>query len=331
MLNVKDDLLAYKMDIKDSQQNVVRSFTGEKSVPQMIQWDGHDQNETVLPDGEYHATMSGIYRFGNRPTVDSEQFVLDNTPPDIDVTYRPKLFSPDNDGNDDDMTIGIAASDLTGIEEWKLTVMNPTRTREFISFGGKGNPTPSIVWNGISSEGELVESAEDYPVRITAVDNVGNKIDKFVKPIEVDILVEKLDDGRLKIRISNIEFKPNSSQMTDSDKNKKIIDRLSVALKKYSSYNVTIEGHANRFMTSGKFLDDVARKLSQDRADYIMNALIGKGIAKKRLVTTSKSGDEPVFTPPEGWQKGLSREEFQLIKEKIGKNRRVEFYLDKNN
>ena len=149
--------------------------------------------------------------------------------------------------------------------------------------------------------------------------------------LEVDILVEKLGDGRLKIRISNIEFKPNSSQMTDSDKNKKIIDRLSVSLKKYSSYNVTIEGHANKFMTAGKFLDDVARKLSQDRADYIMNALIGKGIAKKRLVTTSKSGDEPVFTPPEGWQKGLSKEEFQLMKEKIGKNRRVEFYLDKNN
>ncbi|MBP5706943.1 MAG: gliding motility-associated C-terminal domain-containing protein, partial [Spirochaetales bacterium] len=113
ILNVKDDLLAYKMEIKDNQQNVVRSFTGEKNVPETIKWDGHNQNGEVLPDGEYHASMAGIYRFGNRPMIDTEKFVLDNTPPEIDVTYQPKLFSPDNDGNDDDMRIRIAANDLT--------------------------------------------------------------------------------------------------------------------------------------------------------------------------------------------------------------------------
>ncbi|MBP5449602.1 MAG: gliding motility-associated C-terminal domain-containing protein, partial [Spirochaetales bacterium] len=86
MLNVKDDLLAYKMEIKDNANNVVRTFTGDKTVPETIKWDGHNQNGEVLPDGEYGASMAGIYRFGNRPTMDSERFVLDNTPPEIGVT-----------------------------------------------------------------------------------------------------------------------------------------------------------------------------------------------------------------------------------------------------
>ena len=70
--------------------------------------------------------------------------------------------------------------------------------------------------------------------------------------------------------------------------------------------------------------------MSKSRADYIMNALVKKGILKKRITTVGKGGDEPVFVP-EGTTTGLSKDELADRQEKIGKNRRVEFYLDKNN
>ncbi|HNZ25863.1 MAG TPA: FlgD immunoglobulin-like domain containing protein [Spirochaetota bacterium] len=327
ILGVKDDLEVYKIEIFNSDKKIVRKFEGLKSIPDRITWDGLDNSGVVVPDGGYYAKLSAIYRFGNNPEVESAQFLVDNTPPNIELTMSPQYFSPDNDGADDELTMSIKSYDLTGIKDWTLSIMNPAKTKVFNSFSGTGKPTELIIWDGVGKNGELVESAEDYPLLLRAEDVVGNVISKELDPIMVDILVEKLDDGRLKIKISNIEFKPESSEMTDSDKNGKILELLSKALKKYNLYNITIEGHANRFIT-GRFNEEYARKLSKDRAEFIANSLSKKGIQLKRITTEGKGGDDPIFIPVEDGRE-YTKEELDDIKDKKGKNRRVEFYLQK--
>jgi len=204
--------------------------------------------------------------------------------------------------------------------------MNPFKTKIFSDFTGVGRPTDKIVWDGKGKGGELVESAEDYPVVVYAIDEVGNKLEKEINPIMVDILVEKLEDGRLKIRISNIEFKPESAEMTDSPKNQKILELLSKALKKYGQYKITIEGHANKFFVA-KYNEEIAKNLSKRRADTILNLLVKKGIAARRMTTIGVGGDRPIYVPKD--EKGMTKEEIEEQKENIGKNRRVEFYLQK--
>ena len=53
------------------------------------------------------------------------------------------------------------------------------------------------------------------------------------------------------------------------------------------------------------------------------------GINKNRMTTTGKGGKEPIYTPAE--MKNLSKEEQEALKMNIEKNRRVEFFLNKNN
>lgn len=315
-LSVKDDIEIYKLEIMNNDTNkVVKTIENTKKSPESLEWDGLGDNGKIVDDGIYSAKLSLIYRFGNRPSVTSSTFIVDTTPPDIKVTTSPEYFSPDNDGNDDELFITTKSYDLSGIKEWKLTIMTPDNKKPFKVFSGTGKPTEKIVWNGKSDKGELVESAETYPFNLYAIDTVGNAITKELEPILVDILVELLPDGRLKIKISNIEFKPESAEMTTSPKNDQILKLLTKALKKYTQHKILVEGHANKYKEG---LDEVrAKQLSDQRAKYIMGILSKSGISKQRLTAEGKGFDVPLvpLTP-------------DATSEDLGKNRRVEFYLD---
>jgi len=316
-VNVKDDLDVYKIEILDKDKKVVKTYQGTKTIPEMIEWDGLTNDNTISKDDFYTIKLSTIYRFGNRPQIESTQFILDTTPPEMKISYNPEFFSPDNDGVDDELEIGIDSQDLSGIKNWDISILSPDKKKKFYSFTGIGKPTAKIVWNGLGNNGELVDSAEDYPTKVICEDNVGNVLEKNLSDILVDILVIKLDDGRLKIKINNIEFKAESAEMTDSPKNEKIINLVAKALKKYSQYRILIEGHANKFKEG---LDEKRAKiLSDDRAKFILNILTKKGIGANRMSGLGRGFDVPLVPLAEG-----------VTLEDLAKNRRVEFYLDKN-
>ena len=316
MVGVKEDISAYKVEILNESKEIVRVFQGEKVLPEKFTWDGMKTDGTQAVDGLYTAKMTVVYRFGNMPTVETPVFKVDSTAPEIKLTYEPEYFSPDNDNVDDELNIQIDSDDLTGIKEWKIVVIDPQSGKEFTSFSGKGKPASTIKWNGQNENGEIVESAEDYPVKVYAEDLVGNVLEMNASPIMVDILVIKEADGRLKIKISNIEFKPDSSQMVDSAKNVKVLNMLAKALKKYGSYKITIEGHANKFRE--KIDENRARALSDQRSQAIASKLKKLGINGGRMTTVGRGVDMPLvpFGP-------------EATKEQLAKNRRVEFYLEK--
>ncbi|MBQ1998811.1 MAG: gliding motility-associated C-terminal domain-containing protein, partial [Spirochaetales bacterium] len=316
MVGVKEDISAYKVEILNESKEIVRVFQGEKVLPEKFTWDGMKTDGTQAVDGLYTAKMTVVYRFGNMPTVETPVFKVDSTAPEIKLTYEPEYFSPDNDNVDDELNIQIDSDDLTGIKEWKIVVIDPQSGKEFTSFSGKGKPASTIKWNGQNENGEIVESAEDYPVKVYAEDLVGNVLEMNASPIMVDILVIKEADGRLKIKISNIEFKPDSSQMVDSAKNVKVLNMLAKALKKYGSYKITIEGHANKFRE--KIDENRARALSDQRSQAIAAKLKKLGINGGRMTTVGRGVDVPLvpFGP-------------EATKEQLAKNRRVEFYLEK--
>ncbi|MBQ2124887.1 MAG: gliding motility-associated C-terminal domain-containing protein, partial [Spirochaetales bacterium] len=316
MVGVKEDISAYKVEILNESKEPVRVFQGEKVLPEKFTWDGMKTDGTQAIDGLYTAKMTVMYRFGNMPTVETPVFKVDSTAPEIKLTYEPEYFSPDNDNVDDELNIQIDSDDLTGIKEWKIVVIDPQSGKEFTSFSGIGKPASNIKWNGQNENGEIVESAEDYPVKVYAEDLVGNVLEMNASPIMVDILVIKEADGRLKIKISNIEFKPDSSQMVDSAKNVKVLNMLAKALKKYGSYKITIEGHANKFRE--KIDENRARALSDQRSQAIAAKLKKLGINGGRMTTVGRGVDVPLvpFGP-------------EATKEQLAKNRRVEFYLEK--
>lgn len=310
----------WKLTIYDAADNAVFDINKTDS-PVNFEWNGKTIDGTNAPDGTYTAVLSVNFFYGTTSTAKSQPFYIDLTPPEVAVDKNLKIFSPDGDGDADTITFTFSkAFDRSGFKSWKMQIINPISGSEFISFEGEGSPkSKSIVWNGIGKKGALVESVQDYPIKVISEDMLGNVGETIIDPVSIDILVIKLEDGKYKIRISNINFKPEKAVMTDDKKNLEILDLLSKALKKYSGYKITIEGYANEYK---KGLDvEWAYELSKNRAISVRDKLVMKGIEKIRMETVGKGFENPIIP----LRDKITDEE----RKEMAINRRVEFYLSK--
>ena len=324
IVGLKDGIRSWKLSMVNQAGLAVKEFTGPLPVPATLAWDGKDSTgQTVAPDGTYTAVLDVDYLKGNLAEAKTPTFVLNASPPKVDISVGPLPFSPDNDGYNDELEIGLKVNDPSPIDNWSIQIMDPAN-HPFASFSGKGAPSEKIIWNGVSDKGELVESAEDYPMTFTIKDVLGNTA-TYNKIIPVDILVIR-DGNNLKVRIASITFQANTADFTNVEpdkaaKNLTTIGRLAEIFKKYSQYKITIQGHANLVnfdnpARAKKEQEEELIPLSKARAEAIKKALIGQGIDASRISTIGIGAAEPVVP-------------FSDLDNRW-KNRRVEFILVRN-
>jgi outer membrane protein OmpA-like peptidoglycan-associated protein len=318
-LSTAEGLESWKVEIYGDTTGTVHQFAGDTDVPESLVWTGFtDQGEVV--EGMYRARLSAEYTSGAEPQAITRPFVLDVSAPEINVSLSPTPFSPDNDGVEDRLYIDLGISDTSSLENWELIIMDD-RGNRFNSFSGSTDPGRALIWNGISSDGELVQSAKDYPYTLSVTDELGNTAatEGF---IPVDVLVIR-EDGKLKIRISNITFEPNSPELVTQnvkvfEKNIDILNRIAETLEKYASYDVRIEGHAVRVHWDDKELGEKEEReelvpLSRNRAQTVKDALVERGIDPDRLSVKGMGGRDPLVPHSD--------------LDNRWKNRRVEFIL----
>lgn len=243
--------------------------------------------------------------------------------PELSVSISPRYFSPDNDGEADELSIAISCKDVSPIREWKMEIREPQPPYLLFSeWSGKGSPPASIKWNGSSSKGELVQSASDYPYTMT-VTNIHGKSAVREGIIEVDVLVIR-EGNQLRVQVPSIVFGSNSSGFAglDSDilaRNDAILRRIALVLNKFSSYRINVEGHAN--LTAAT---ESARKLEQEqellplseqRARHVVDYLVRLNVNRSRLTPIGIGGARPVasYEDRDNWWKNR-RVEFILIK-----------------
>ncbi len=301
VVGLPDGMSSWKLEISPPAGAPVRTYGGSGTVPDSITWDGTTDDGAKAPETSYHATLSLIYAKGNEPSSTTQPFVLNTSGAAVDLSLSPVPFSPDNDGVDDELNISTTVSDPSPIESWNLTIYDPTGVK-FNEFSGKGTPKNRIVWDGLSSTGELVQSASDYPMVMTVRDVLGN-VTTAKATAQVDVLVVREGD-QLKIRIASIVFAPNTANYLDvpaeqKDRNIKTINRLAQIFKKYSSYNIRIEGYAVMVNYDNPEAGAAEQKailipLSKARADSIKQALVQRGIDANRITTVGKGGVNPI-------------------------------------
>lgn len=320
VMPVVEGLLEWEVRISNAEDQVIRSWAGSgEEHPEDIVWDGSSSDGEVR-DGSYRAHLWALYANGNEPQARTSEFVLDISEPDISIDLDPTPFSPDGDGVDDELFIEIDVENLTAVEDWQLEIVDP-RGESFRVFSGSSQPPSTLIWDGISDNGLLVQSAEDYPFELRVTDVVGNTA-VADGSIPVDILVVR-DGERLKIMIQNITFAPNVPQLTTGDapgaaRNPVVLNRIAEILNRYENTNVRIEGHAVRI-----HWDDEARgrleeeqelqPLSLARAQTVRDELVARGVRADRLTVDGRGGTEPIVPHSDlenRWQ-----------------NRRVEFIL----
>ncbi len=289
-------------------KKIVRTLSGVGALPAFAEWDCLDNEGKMLDDGTYNVRFSAWYASGNNPVSFPKKLIFDSTKPKISISHEPDLFSPDDDGENDFLTLNMKSEDDSGIERWEINIYNESGIL-FKKFYGKGDIPAQLKWDGVGGNGELVESASDYDIQFSAVDSAGNVSDTETDKISVDILVIVTERG-LKMRVSNIEFAFGSATLRKRGTN--ILDRVYQILEKYRGYNVVVEGHTDDIGD-----EEYNLKLSEKRALAVKNYLTGKGNDEERLKYVGMGESLPFYPNINDENRRRNRRvEFLLIKEK---------------
>ena len=254
----------------------------------------------------------------------------DMSPPEVSVTLTPQLFSPDGDGVDDILTVNISVVSASDIGGWSVEIREPEPPYlVFSQWSGEGKPPATFQWDGYSTSGELVQSASDYHFALI----VSNQYDNgtYRGTVHVDVLVIR-DGDILRVIVPSIVFAPNAGDFKGLDAermehNDRILRRIAEVLNKFSTYRVTVEGHANpttapgtnqrnQEETRGLYRGDKGNlPLSEERANAVVNYLVNLGVERARLTPIGRGSSRTVveFSDRDNWWK----------------NRRVEFILEK--
>jgi outer membrane protein OmpA-like peptidoglycan-associated protein len=248
---------------------------------------------------------------------------VDSTGPELSVNFSTRYFSPDGDGVEDELEVTIDVKDESAIANWHVEIAEPYAPNPvFSEWGGEGSPPAKIVWDGRSASGELVQSATEYPFKLTVTDVKGN-VSVFEGLIEVDVLVIREANGVLRVQVPSIVFGANSSGFDGLDaetlaRNDVVLRRIAQVLNKFATYKVKVEGHAN---PTGRTARERQREqetdlvLSDLRARFVVDYLVKLGVTRNRLTPYGVGNVRPVadITDRNNWWK----------------NRRVEFILEK--
>ncbi|GBU27141.1 cell envelope biogenesis protein OmpA [Treponema sp. R8-4-B8] len=318
-----DGISGWKLELKDEAGTPRRTFSGNSPAPMVQGWNGLDEQGQIR-EGLFTAEITVNYTRGDIVKASASPVLVDVTGPVLTVATAPEYFSPDNDGENDELFIALTAKDVSPIASWSLEIRAPVEsgaTQVFRKIEGHGSPSSRIIWDGKSDKGELVQSAMYYPYTYTATDALGNTSSTEGR-IGIDVLVIR-DGDRLRIQIPSIQFRPNFADFESLpkdvvDNNMRIIKRIAQILNQFRDYKVQVEGHANPTQPIGPARDreePESIRISKARASAIVDLLVRNGVARNRLTATGAGSSKTIasFEDRDNWWK----------------NRRVEFYLIK--
>jgi flagellar hook assembly protein FlgD/flagellar motor protein MotB len=187
-----------------------RTLSGSGNVPEQLDFDGAGDQGRILGEGRYHAELSVNYRNGYVSTAVSPPFTLDVTPPWAGVRPAYEAFSPNNDGNQDDMVFFQEGSgEISWFGEIRRAdvpgVIQPTKTVRFT-----GTPPSRFVWEGNSDAGGLASDGV-YSYELSSTDSAGNT----GRSVPVRVILSTADTPVL-ISTDLRAFSPNNDGVKDT-------------------------------------------------------------------------------------------------------------------
>jgi len=165
-------------------------------IPEHLRWDGNSDGGSLVPDGTYTFSLISWDDNGNTTTTNPMSVVVDVTDPEItlEVEAENSIFSPNDDGNKDTLTIDQSGSE-EDLWEGEIYEIGGDTVRAFTWESGAPE---SFVWDGTNDDGILVPDGV-YGYRVTSTDRAGNDttevLDNIVINTEATPITVSIDSG----------------------------------------------------------------------------------------------------------------------------------------
>ncbi|MCS7227805.1 MAG: OmpA family protein, partial [Endomicrobia bacterium] len=187
------------------------SYIGES----FYTYDGKNSSGEVLPEGKY--TVEFVLKDKKEDKIvifssKKKEFVVDTTPPTVEITVSSDTFSPDNDGVNDminfNFTLRDNLSDISKVDVGIYTLQGKkvyTYKVDLSTFITRQEMSWSFMWDGKDEIYNTVVPPGSYKLVCNSSDIAGNKVVKEVKfnvyipPKQPEKIVEKVIEKQEKL------------------------------------------------------------------------------------------------------------------------------------
>ena len=175
------------------------------------------------------------------------------------------------------------------IEAWELDIYD--RKGEIVrTLSGEDKPPETIIWDGQTSAGKLVEGGRMYQYQLSLKNYDGTRAISARRNFGVN------RETAITLNLTDEAFKGDSNKLTSSAK--QLMKNIASVLKQYPEEIVTIEGH-----TDDSGLENIDRRRSVQRARAAMNYLVDiHGIDRHQFMVMGYGSEKPIADneTPEG-------------------------------
>jgi len=204
----KTEVQKYEFAIKNAKGETVYSSNGEGKLPASFVWNGKNNEKLLCEDGNYTAQLSLTATNGSQAAAATQMFELDTVAPSLVATIPWSDFSPDNDGNQDN--IPVTVTDSTSEKLWTAEVRDSkAQTVKKISWNGKSD---GFVWDGSDESGNTASDGT-YTIVISSTDAAGNS---FATTLSKLVLDNRETKAYLTADLEGIS--PNNDKVLDTQK-----------------------------------------------------------------------------------------------------------------
>lgn len=201
------DISSYEFTISDSKNNVVYSQKENQSLPSSFVWDGKGNDKLPCAEDSYTASLKITASNGSVSEPANQIVKLDVTAPNLVAEIPWTAFSPDGDGNQDNIPVTIKSCSN---ERWTAEVKSQ---KDEVIWNYSWNGTKdNFIWNGTDLSGNPAKDGS-YNIVISSTDDAGNSFKTEFKNIILDTRETK---AYLTAEYEGIS--PNNDKVLDTQK-----------------------------------------------------------------------------------------------------------------
>jgi len=141
-----NEIVTWEGSIVDLEGNDVLATSSERTTS-LIVWDGTDEADKIVDDGEYLLLASFTDRAGNTTDIVPKTVKVDTASVEVKIAAGLKGFSPNNDGRNDQLPLRIESNQYSDVQRWTVSITAQEDEVRRV-FSGEGELPKELNWEG---------------------------------------------------------------------------------------------------------------------------------------------------------------------------------------